>query len=357
MHRFEKRLTFASRTATKIYRQIATIDAAKGQWELANRLSPQMVERLRTSVLVTSTGASTLIEGSQLTDQDVQALFLKPSVAKFKTRDEQEVGGYIEVLQLVFEQWADIPFSQSVVLSLHQQMLGYSDKDVRHKGTYKFAPNRVEARGQDGTLVGVIFDPTPPHLVAKEMQELLDWTAQELAGENFPSLLVIANFIFEFLAIHPFQDGNGRLSRILTNLLLLQAGYGFCPFVSHEKIIEKRKADYYLALNQTQKSWKNADEDLSPWLGFFLSVLEQQSQQAIELMIDEPIELFLSQKQLQAWEYANSVETFSRSQMVTATQLNPRTVDHSLRKLVNMNKLERLGQGRATRYRIKMNRR
>ena len=352
MHRFEKRLLFPPKLATKIYGQVAAIDAIKGQWKLANTLSPQMVQRLQTSVLVTSTGASTRIEGSKLSDQDVQALFQKHRITQFKTRDEQEVGGYLEVLQLVFDQWQDIPFSESSILSLHQQLLRHSEKDTRHKGTYKFGSNRVEARDNTGKLLGVIFDPTPPHLVAKEMQELLEWTRHELAGDTYPTLFIIANFLFEFLAIHPFQDGNGRLSRILTNLLLLQSGYSFCPFVSHEKIIEDNKADYYVALNKTQQSWKSDTEDLSPWMLFFLSVLDQQSAQALVLMTDEPTEIFLSDKQRQVWDFANTVTSFSRKEVVAATNLNPRTVDHTLRKLVEMNKIEKFGQARATRYQL-----
>ena len=264
----------------------------KGRGNSPTRSHRRWLNGFKTSVLVTSTGASTRIEGSKLSDSQVQALFRKHHITKFKTRDEQEVGGYLEVLQLVFEQWADIPFSESSILSLHSQMLGYSDKDVHHKGIYKFGSNRVEARDQDNALVGVIFDPTPPHLVSKEMPELIDWTKQELEEGNFPQLMIVANFVFEFLAIHPFQDGNGRLSRILTNLLLLQLGYEFCPFVSHEKIIEDNKADYYVALHQTQQSWKNENEDVSPWLMFFLGVVAQQSQQALKLMTDEPTELF-----------------------------------------------------------------
>lgn len=264
------------------------------------------------------------------------------------------MGGYLEVLESVFDHWNDIPFTENAILSLHQQMLRHSEKDVRHKGGYKFGSNRVEARDQDGALVGIVFDPTPPHLVAKEMQELIHWTKQEMAGDTFPTLLIVANFIFEFLAIHPFQDGNGRLSRILTNLLMLQTGYAFCPFVSHEKIIEDNKADYYVALNQTQQSWKTDDEDISPWLFFFLEVIAAQSEAALRLMTDEPTELFLSELQLQVWEFAHSVDTFSRKEIVEATGLNPRTVDHTLRKLVDMNKIERLGQARATRYRLKI---
>ena len=352
MHRFDQRLSFSPQLSTKIYGQIAAIDAVKGQWNLANTLSPQMVQRLQTSVLVTSTGASTRIEGSKLSDQDVQNLFQEHRITQFKTRDEQEVGGYLEVLKLVFEQSRNIPFSESSILSLHQQLLRHSVKDVRHKGVYKFGNNRVEARDRTGKLLGIIFDPTPPHLVPKEMQELLEWTRQELDGDTYPTLLIITNFLFEFLAIHPFQDGNGRLSRVLTNLLLLQSGYSFCPFVSHEKIIEDNKADYYLALNKTQQTWKTEAEDISPWVLFFLSILDQQAQQALALMTEESIEIFLSEKQRQVWYFAHTVETFSRKEVVTATGLNPRTVDHTLRKLVDMHKIEKFGQARATRYRL-----
>jgi len=352
-HRFEARLHFTGKLATKIYQRIAAVDAVKGQWRIANTLSPQMVRRLKTSVIVTSTGASTRIEGSHLSDNEIKALFNKQNIKAFKTRDEQEVGGYLELLTLVFEQWRDIPFSESTILSFHQKMLKYSDKDKRHKGGYKFGSNRVEARDSEGKLVGVIFDPTPPHLVPKEMLELIEWTQAELKNDNFPVILIIANFVFEFLAIHPFQDGNGRLSRILTNLLLLQAGYEFTPFVSHEKIIEDNKADYYLALNQTQQSWKTKAEDLSGWVLFFLDVLNVQSQSALKLMQDEPVDLFLSDMQQQVWDYANTQDTFSRGGAIKATGLNPRTVSHALRKLMDMNKLERLGQGRATRYRVR----
>ena len=352
MHRFEKRLSLAPRPATGIYGRIAGIDAIKGQWKLANALSPQVTERLRTSVIVTSTGASTRIEGSRLGDADVRMLFRTHRIRRLKTRDEQEVRGYLEVLQMVFDRWADIPFSESVISTLHDRLLRYSEKDIRHKGTYKFGSNRVEARTRDGAPAGMVFDPTPPHLVAREMRELIDWTSMAFENADFPRLMVIANFIFEFLAIHPFQDGNGRLSRILTNLLMLQAGYDFFSFVSHEKIIEDNKADYYLALNRTQRSWKSDTEDPLPWLTFFLDALERQSRQALRILTDEPVEPFLSEGQLKVWEYANSADTFSRKEVIGATGLHPGTVDHTLRKLVDMNRIERFGQGRATRYRL-----
>ena len=353
MDRFTKRLTFPTALATTFYRHIATLESIKGQWRLTNTLSPQIIQRLQTSVLVTSTGASTRIEGSKLSDQQVQELYQQHHITDFKTRDEQEVGGYLDVLQTIFEQWADIPLTENIILGLHQQMLQHSVKDAGHKGGYKFGPNRVEAKDHTGAVVGIVFDPTPPYLVEKEMRELIDWTQQALADDHFPALLVIANFVFEFLAIHPFQDGNGRLSRLITNLMLLQAGFQYCPFVSHEKIIEDNKADYYLALNQTQQHWKASKEDITPWLHFFFKVLETQGQQALQLMTDQPIGLFLSDKQNLIWNYIQTVDSVSRSEIIRATELNSRTVDHTLKKLLNMRQLERYGQGRGTRYRLR----
>ncbi|MEM6405646.1 MAG: Fic family protein [Pseudomonadota bacterium] len=352
MHRFAKRFQFPAALATTFYRHVATLESIKGQWQLTNTLSPQIIQRLQTSVLVTSTGASTRIEGSQLSDQQVQDLYQQQHITRFKTRDEQEVGGYIEVLQTIFEQWRHIPLSENTILGLHQQMLQHAVKDARHRGSYKFGPNRVEAKDHTGTVVGIIFDPTPPYLVAKEMHELIDWTRQALSDDQLPALFIIANFVFEFLAIHPFQDGNGRLSRLLTNLMLLQAGFQYCPFVSHEKIIEDNKADYYLALNQTQQHWKTDNEDITPWLRFFFSMLETQGQQALQLMTEQPTALFLSDKQNQIWNYIQTVGSVSRGEIIRATDLNSRTVDHTLKKLLNMRKLARYGQGRATRYRL-----
>jgi Fic family protein len=354
MDRLSKRLQFDAASTQQFYEQISKIDAIKGQWILNNTLSPQIVKRLQHSVLITSTGASTRIEGSQLSDDDIVELFDEMRIKKFKTRDQQEVAGYMELLHKVFEAHKDISFTESGILHFHNEMMRYSEKDQFHKGKYKKQSNRVEARDEKGELVGVIFDPSPPYLVQKEMTELIQWMSAALK-ENFPHpLLTIANFIFEFLAIHPFQDGNGRLSRILTNFLLLQQGYEFIPFVSHEKIIEENKADYYLALNKTQKKWKTKKEDMCPWMSFFLSVIHKQSELAIDLLKKEPIEVFLSEKQLLVWQFALKATTFSRKEVIESTKLSPRTAEEAVKKLLKMKKIERFGEGRATRYRIRL---
>lgn len=352
MNRLDKRLLFSAETTAAIYGLIAKIDAIKGQWKITSTLSPQMVARLKTSVLITSTGASTRIEGSKLSDKEVKELFSNVKIKKLKTRDEQEVMGYLELLKNVFNSWNQLTFSENLVLHFHQELLKYSNKDQRHKGNYKSDSNRVEARDAQGKLIGIIFDPTPPHLVRPEMHALIDWTKDRIVSHQTHSLLVLANFIFEFLAIHPFTDGNGRCSRVLTNLLLLKAGYEYTPYISHEKIIEDNKAEYYVALNTTQATWKKPREDISAWVLFFLETILKQSELALLLITQESIEEFLSDKQLQVWHFALTQETFQRANVIQATKLKPRTIEQSIKKLLDMNKLTKLGQGKATRYKI-----
>lgn len=353
MNRLDKRLLFSPQISAHVYGLIAKIDAIKGQWKMTSALSPQMVSRLKTSVLITSTGASTRIEGSKLSDKQVQELFSKIKIKKLNTRDEQEVVGYLELLKNVFQSWQKLTYSENLILHFHQELLKYSDKDRRHLGHYKFDSNRVEARDVQGKLIGVIFDPTPPHLVRAEMHALIDWTKKQLTSHETHPLLVLANFVFEFLAIHPFTDGNGRLSRILTNFLLLKCGYEYTSYISHEKIIEDNKAEYYLALNATQKSWKQRSENVSAWVSFFLETILKQSELALALITQESIEEFLSEKQLLVWKFALGHDTFQRADVMKATKLKPRTVEQAIKKLVDMHALVKLGQGKATRYRVK----
>lgn len=352
--RLTTRLNLKPDVVEEIYSIISEIDAVKNSWQLTGRLQPQTIERLTHSVIVTSTGASNRIEGNHLSDSDVEALYRKLRIKKFKTRDEQEVAGYLEVLELVLESFADIPVKESTILQLHGNMLKHSEKDARHKGNYKFGSNRVEAKDLSGNVLGVIFDPTPPHLVKKEMLELVSWYDWAAGARRKHPLLLIANFIFEFLAIHPFQDGNGRASRLLSNLMLLQHGYKFVSVVSHEKLIEASKADYYLALNKAQKTWKGKKENVSGWLLFFLRIVQAQARQALRILEGDSIEHLLSEKQLTLWRWAGGLSdgAFSRGDAIEALGLAPRTVESIIKKLLDMKKLMKIGQGRATRYQV-----
>lgn len=351
--RLHTRLTLPIGTLEEVYSLLSKIDAVKQSWSITGNLQPQVIERLTQSVIITSTGASNRIEGNQLTDDEVEKLYRKLHIQKLKTRDEQEVGGYLESMEFVFSNFTDLPISESMILHLHNQMLRHSSKDERHRGLYKFGSNRVQATDQSGNILGIIFDPTPPHLVEKEMRELIEWYqwAKE-EGKKHP-LILVANFIFEYLAIHPFQDGNGRTSRLLTNLMLLQQGYHFTSVVSHEKLVEERKADYYLALNKTQKSWKSGQEDISEWLLLFLNVVNKQAGLALDILQRDDRESLLSQNQQSILDWIRSREesVFTRGDLIGAFDLPARTIEASVKRLLEHKFIERIGAGRATRYR------
>ncbi len=347
LHRFDQRLQELS---SRVWEKIAKIDELKGQWIAGVRLSPQTLGRLKQSVLITSTGASTRIEGAHLSDEDVQRLMRGLSIQKFSDRDKQEAKGYYELLENVFNAWKNLGLSESLIKHFHKELLKYVEKDELHRGDYKKRENKVMMIDAKGKAVGTLFDTTPAYLTPKEMLELVEWTQKALTEKKYHPFIIIGNFIVEFLNIHPFEDGNGRLSRILTNLLLLKAGYLYLPYVSHEKLIEDSKPDYYIVLRKSQKTFKSKHEDVSPWLDFFATVFLEQSKIAVDLLSKENIEKILSPKQLLVWQYLQSVEEATPQIIAGKTKVARPTVNQALAKLLSLKKIERLGQGRSTRY-------
>ncbi len=329
---------------------INQIDELKGRWVGGASLNPQILTRLKKSVLVTSTGASTRIEGSQLSDEDVDKLMRGLSMQKFKNRDKQEVQGYYELLENIFSSHRKISFSEGSIQHLHRELLKYVEKDALHRGNYKKTENQVEMIDETGKSVAVVFATTPAWLTSKEMQELIEWTQAAFVEKKTHPLVIIANFIVEFLKIHPFQDGNGRMSRILTNLLMLQMGYEYVPYVSHEKLIENNKAEYYIALRHSQKTFRTETEDVSAWLEFFLNISLAQAREALTLISKENIEKLLSPKQLAVWAFLSSTEEATPGDISKATGVARATVSQAIDILLRLKKVERIGQGRTTRY-------
>ncbi len=356
--RFNRRI---ENIPTEIWSKITQIDELKGQWIAGARLSPQVLGRLKRSVLITSTGASTRIEGARLSDEDVEKLMRGIDIQKFTDRDKQEVKGYFGLLENVFESCLSakegasaeksLKFSESAIKHFHKELLKYVKKDELHRGEYKKTENKVEMIDAAGESIGVLFDTTPAYLTPKEMQELVEWTQEALVEKKYHPLLIVGNFLVEFLQIHPFQDGNGRLSRALTNLLLLKEGYLFMPYVSHEKLVEDNKPDYYLALRRSQKTFKTDHEDITAWLDFFLTIFLKQSKMAVELLSKENIEKLLSKKQLAVWEYLQRVDETTTGEIVKKSKVARPTVKQALDKLLRLKKVERIGLGRSARYR------
>jgi len=345
--RFEQRL---KNIPAKIWNKFSQIDELKGRWIAGAQLSPQVLGRLKRSVLITSTGASTRIEGSKLSDEDVEKLMRGISVQKFTDRDKQEVKGYYELLENVFNSWKRLNFSESVIKHFHKELLKYAEKDEQHRGKYKKKENVVKMVDSAGNPIATLFETTPAYLTPKEIQELTEWTIEALAEQKYHPLFIIGNFLVEFLNIHPFEDGNGRVSRILANLLLLKEGYLYMPYVSHEKLIEDNKPEYYLALRKSQKTIKTKHEDITPWMDFFLTIFLKQSKMAIEILSRENIEKLLSPKQLAIWQYLQIVEEATPKDIARETKVARPTVNQAINSLLRLKKVERLGLGRSTRY-------
>jgi len=255
---------------------IAEIDEFKGKWQALKKMSPHRLQQLRKVANIESVGSSTRIEGAKLSDVQVETLLSHLASTSFKTHDEQEVVGYAETMDLVFQSHEDLHLTENHIRQLHQQLLRHSNKDERHRGDYKTLPNHVIAKDAQGCEIGVVFETAPPFDTPREMEELVKWVRKAIDETSMHPLLIVAVFSVVFLAIHPFQDGNGRLSRILTTLMLLRARYDYVSYASLESIVEENKELYYKALRRTQTTLKQDSPDWEPWLGFFMRCLKKQ---------------------------------------------------------------------------------
>lgn len=331
---------------------IAELDEFKGAWIALGQLAPERLTSLRKVATIESVGSSTRIEGSKLSDAQVEALLGRISVSRFETRDEQEVAGYADVMETVFLHARNIDLTINHILQLHRDLLKFSVKDERHRGNFKTAPNHVSAFDPDGKEVGVVFETATPFDTPRLMEELVTWTNDELASRYYHPLLVIGIFAVTFLEIHPFQDGNGRLSRILTTLLLLQAGYTYVPYASLESVVEATKERYYIALRQTQRTIRSAQPDWQPFLTYFLETLQAQKQSlAKKLEGEHQLLKSLPPLSLQILDLAKSHGRLTNVQVVTLTGANRNTVKKHLAALVKAGQLVREGQGKGSRYR------
>lgn len=330
---------------------IGEIDEFKGEWKLLGRLSPERLQALKKVATIESIGSSTRIEGSKLSDREVERLLSNIKAYSFGSRDEQEVAGYAKVCDEVFQSFENITFSENIIKQLHGWLLNYSDKDQRHRGAYKKFPNSVEAFDESGKSLGVVFETTSPFDTPLKMQELVFWTREQLENKTLHPLLVIGIFTVVFLAIHPFQDGNGRLSRILTTLLLLQAGYLYVPYSSLESIIEANKESYYLALRRTQGTLKSDVPDFTPWLTFFLRSLQKQKVHLEQKISKEKILMHhvpeLVSQILQALQEHGRL-TINNIEKLTGANRN--TLKKQLADLVRQSSILRHGKGKATWY-------
>ncbi|MDR2825365.1 MAG: Fic family protein [Deltaproteobacteria bacterium] len=338
---------------SEILSLISEIDEFKGAWKALGILAPERLSALRRVATIESIGSSTRIEGSKLTDSEVEKLLVNLTIHSFASRDEQEVAGYAETMEQIFQSWEYIPFTENHIRQLHRDLLRHSDKDERHRGNYKASSNSVAAFDANGLQIGIVFETATPFDTPYLMRELVEWTTSTLETKSLHPLLCIGIFTVMFLAIHPFQDGNGRLSRILTTLLLLRSGYAYTPYSSLESVIENSKEGYYLALRQTQGTIKTDCPDWHPWLLFFLRSLHQQTKRLAKKVERERLVLaVMPELSLHIVEYAREHGLVTMKEMLILTGASRNTLKEHFRRLVEDRQLVMQGKGRGVRYRL-----
>ena len=330
---------------------IAEVDEFKGAWSALGTLAPERLSALRRVATIESVGSSTRIEGSRLSDREVDRLLSNLAIPSFASRDEQEVIDYAETMNLAFSSWREITLTGNHVRQLHRVLLAHSEKDEWHRGSYKTSSNNVAAFDDSGRQVGIVFETATPFDTPRLMSELIGWLDNEIENRRFHSLLLIGIFVAVFLEIHPFQDGNGRLSRILTTLLLLQSGYSYVQYSSLESVIEESKDRYYLALRQTQGTIRSESPNWQPWLDYFLRAIQQQAL-LLRVKVDRErlLASALPERSRQILDHVRNHGQVTIGEMAALTGVSRNTLKEHFRALVEQRHLMLHGAGRGSWY-------
>ena len=332
----------------KLINLISEIDRFDANWTAIERKEGQRnLKDLKSIATVRSVGASNRIEGNTMSNEEVDVLLKKIDITKLNDRDSQEVVGYFEVLDLISESYKNIQLTENHIKSLHNSLMKYSDKDQWHKGDYKVHSNSVEASFPDGSRQ-IIFQTTEAGFATEDaIRQLLNWYNTE---KEVHPLVKVASFVYDFLSVHPFQDGNGRLSRLISTFLLLKNGYKWIQYVSFEHEIENRKNEYYQALRSCQAQRPN--EDVTVWIQFFLSCLSNIQSQLLVKLNRSGLETQLSPKEKSIYTIIQNRPNIQSSEISEKLAIPAPTVKRILSELINKGLIEKEGSGRNVSYTI-----
>ena len=346
------KLSFDSEVYQQLSQQLSVLDTFKGSWKEKESQQGQYLKELRKIATIESTASSTRIEGSKLTDEEVKKLLSSVKITRFESRDQQEVAGYYDALEVILDNYADIEISERYVPQLHGILLKHSEKDQSHRGNYKQSSNQVVANYPDGSKQ-VLFEPTPPHLTPKEMQQLIEWLNERVEKKDMHPLVYIAGFVYEFLSIHPYRDGNGRLSRLLTTLLLMKQGYEFIQYVSFENVIESSKDEYYRVLMEGQQNRYKYEERINTWVLYFMRCLITLTERLdAKYKTYSKLKTALNKRQQQVLDFIRENEPVQVGDIEKALNESRNTLKKDLFYLVKEKLLLKTGDRKGTRYHI-----
>lgn len=327
---------------------ISKIDRFDASWSSIEKREGQSLKQLKSISTVRSVGASTRMEGSKMSDAEVDVLLKNIDITKLEDRDSQEVVGYFNTLDIITESYQDINITESSIKNLHNILLKYSKKDSWHKGNYKQHSNAVEANYPDGTK-RILFETTEAGFPTEDaMRNLFKWYKTD--KETHP-LVKCASFCYEFVSIHPFQDGNGRLSRLIASLLLLKNGYKWIQYVSFEHEIESKKEEYYRVLRNCQSQRPN--ENITEWISFFFNSLLNIQNQLLQKLESSGLQSQLSPKEKSILTFIGNHSGCKSGNIAKKLDIPNPTVKRILSNLIERNLIEKYGNGPGTNYSLK----
>jgi len=349
----QTKLNFSSEVYQQLSQQLSVLDTFKGSWKIKVSQQGKYLKELRKIATIESTGSSTRIEGAGLTDKEVKKLLSSIKITPLESQDQQDVAGFYEALELILDNYADIELSERHVHQLHRTLLKYSYKDQPYRGNYKQSSNQVLANYPDGTK-RVLFDPTPPQLTPAEMPQLIGWLNERIKRKDMHPLVFIAGFAYDFLSIHPYKDGNIRLSGLLTTLLMMKQGYDFIQYISFEKLIESNRDEYYRVLMDGQQNRNKDNERISTWLFYYMkSLILLTKQLNAKYETYSNLKTALNKRQKQVLDFIKDNEPAQVGDVHKALEEYSRnTLKKDLAYLVDEKLLLKTGDRRGTRYHI-----
>jgi Fic family protein len=316
--------------------------------KLFSNAHPQQIERLLDIAKIQSIDASNRIEGIFTSDSRLKAIAMNKT--KPRSRNEEEIAGYRDVLAVIHESNEFIPVSSNIILQFHRDLYKYTT--YSHGGRFKDSDNAIAEISPEGETF-IRFAPVSAVATPGALEAICEAFSKAKKDERIDPLLLSCLFILDFLCIHPFTDGNGRMSRLLTLLLFYQSGYGVGRYVSVEKIIERSKESYYEVLREDSQGWHEADNDYEEFTAYYLGVLVAAYRSFDELAsILSDTELSKPEEVRQT--IAKTIGRFTKSELIERVpNVSERTIEIVLSDMLKEGLIEKLGGGRYTAYVLK----
>lgn len=345
MHNFDYKETPRKLLIPEIVNMLSTLHEYKGKQELYIESKPDILTALLEVARIQSTKSSNKIEGIYTSDERLEAIVKEKSAPR--NRSEEEIAGYREVLATIHESYEFINARPNTILQLHRDLYAFSHSSVG--GNYKNSDNIIAETDNKGNKL-VRFSPVPAFQTSEAMESLCENFSDAITEGLYDPLLLIPMFVIDFLCIHPFNDGNGRMSRLLTLLLLYRSGYIVGKYVSVEMLIEKSKETYYEVLQESSDKWHESENNYLPFIRYYLGVTIKAYREFQDRVEHLQYRKLSKTERIKA-VFNKKVGKITKSEILSlCPDISQTTIERTLNDMLKNNYIEKIGQGKSTGY-------